>query len=343
MIKVEICKEPQRWDDFVHSQPHASNYHRWVWRSAIEDTFGHVPYYVAATEDNVIQGVLPLFFIKSWLFGRSLVSVPFFSYGGVLARTEAARLSLAAKTVEIASELGVRHVELRHNDEHAGMSGWHASAAKVTMEVPLPATADELWKRLSTGLRNKVRNGRKNDFRISWGGLDDVAHFYSVFAVNMRNLGTPVYPREWFENLCRCSAGQAHILTLWDGDNAVASAFLNAHNRTLELPWSASLPESRKKYSQVFLYWTFLEWAVEHGFDRVDLGRCTPGGGTYEFKRHWGCTERMLHWYHWLPAGAPIPELKPDNGRFRLAVKLWKQLPMPIANGLGPHIVRSIP
>src|ERR1035441_6343538 len=37
--------------------------------------------YLAAVENGAIQGVLPLFRIKSRLFGTSLVSVPFFSYG----------------------------------------------------------------------------------------------------------------------------------------------------------------------------------------------------------------------------------------------------------------------
>jgi serine/alanine adding enzyme len=35
--------------------------------------------------------------------------------------------------------------------------------------------------------------------------------------------------------------------------------------------------------------------------------------------------------------------LKPDSNRFRLAVRMWKRLPLPVANGLGPLIVRSIP
>ena len=336
-----ICIDQGVWDDYVDRSATASNYHRWAWRQAIEGTYGHRPYYLAATEDGRVQGVLPLFHIKSRLFGTSLVSVPFFSYGGVLASTDAARDSLLETAAGLGRELKVERIELRQGTPSE--SGWQESSSKVTMEIPLPGRPEELWKRLSTGMRNKIRNGMKHGLRAEWGGLAEIDHFYPIFAANMRNLGTPVYPKAWFQNVFRCAPESVRILTLWDGLDAVASAFLVGFRGTLELPWSASLAESRKKYSQVLLYWTFLEWAIQQGFSRMDLGRCTPGGGTYEFKRHWNCEERTLYWHYWLPSGGAIPQLSPNRGRFHLAVRLWKHLPLPVANGLGPLIVRSIP
>jgi hypothetical protein len=133
------------------------------------------------------------------------------------------------------------------------------------------------------------------------------------------------------------------ILNLWSGNYPVAGAFLVAHGDTLELPWSASLPDSRKQYSHVLLYWTFLEWAIQNGFRRMDLGRCTPGGGTYEFKRHWVCDEKPMRWFYWVPSGGSLPEVRLDSKKFKLAVEAWKHLPLAIANRLGPHIVRALP
>jgi serine/alanine adding enzyme len=338
---VEIGNDQTRWDAYVASAPGACNYHRWTWRRAIEDTYGHEPFYLAAVEGGAIQGILPLFRIKSRLFGTSLVSVPFFSYGGFLADTPAARDALLARAAALAGELRAHHVELRQGSSCE--TTWRQTSSKVSMEIPLPEKPDQLWKRLSTGMRNKIRNGQKQGLRPEWGGLEAIDHFYPVFAANMRNLGTPVYPKAWFQNLWRCSPESVRMLILWDGAKAVAGAFLVGYGDTLELPWSASLPESRKKYAPVLLYWTFLEWAIQEGYKRMDVGRCTPGGGTYEFKRHWPCEERVLNWYYWTPAGKPLPQLKPENIRFRAAVELWKHLPLPVANGLGPLIVRSIP
>jgi len=342
-MSVELVHERERdqWDEYVTAAAPDRLYHLWVWREVIEETFGHRPYYLAAREGGKIRGVLPLVFIRSRIFGKSLVSIPFFSCGGVLADSAAVCEELLGGAVTHAGKLGANHIELRQGDE-CPMS-WKGVTTKVTMEIELPSSADEYWKRLSSGMRNKLRQGQKYNFRAEWGGRELLGVFYNLFATNMRNLGTPVYSPRFFRNQMSRLGDRVRLLTLWDGDQAVAASFLTAHGDTLELPWSASLPESRKKYSQLSMYWVFIQKAIEEGFKKIDLGRCTPGGGNYEFKRHWRPVERPLHWYYWLARGASMPNLRPDNPKFRLATEIWKRLPLAVANGLGPRLVRSIP
>ena len=338
---VQVCSDPALWDAYVEASAEASNYHRWVWKRIIEETYGHQTYYLSVSCGKETQGVLPLVAIKSLLFGRFLVSLPFFSYGGVVASSGQAREALLARAVEIARELKARHIELRQGSP-CGL-GWREWAGKVTVLVGLPPAVDELWKRLSTGMRNKIRSAQKQGLRSQWGGAEAVDTFYGVFANNMRNLGTPVYPRSWFQNMCRYDPSGTRILSLWDGGRPVAAGIVTIFRDTVEWPWSATLQDSRRKYSAVYLYWKLLEWAVEQGYRRVDLGRCTPGSGTHTFKLHWPCEERPLHWYYWLAPGVPLPELRPDNPRFRLASTVWKRLPLIVANSLGPRVVRSFP
>ena len=84
-MRIEACRDSAKWDAYVASMPTASNYHRWNWKHVIEDTFNHEAFYLAAFEGDAIQGILPLFRMKSRLFGHFLVSIPFFSCGGILA------------------------------------------------------------------------------------------------------------------------------------------------------------------------------------------------------------------------------------------------------------------
>jgi serine/alanine adding enzyme len=340
-VTVEVCNDRHSWDAYVTSNPDSSNYHRWGWRNAIQETFGHRPYYLAAVNTGRVKGVLPLFHLKTFFFGNPLVSIPFFSYGGVIADDHDVRELLLRKAVELGRDLKASHVELRQGQPQ--QFDWVDAAAKVTMELDLPDAPEALWNSLSSGMRNKIRNAKRNNFRVEWGGIESVPAFYRVFSTNMRNLGTPVYSQRWFLNLCRQFPAEVRILTLWEGREALASGLVTCYGRTLELPWSATLAESRKKYSAIFLYWTLLEWAITNGFKKVDFGRCTRNGGVYEFKRHWGSKERPLHWYYWLPSGNTVPELRPDNPRYELATRIWKRLPLPVANFLGPQIVRSIP
>jgi len=341
MVRVEVCRDAAAWDRYVDSQADACNYHRWKWQDVIQSTFGHEAHYLCASSDGEIVGVLPLFSVRSRLFGNAMISLPFFTYGGLLGAAQEARSALLLRASELARQVKAARVELRQGTELA--SDWCQANSKVTMEIALPSTSDELWKRFSTGLRNKIRKGQKSQFRVAWTQAEGVQDFYAVFAANMRDLGTPVYPKKWFENICRTFPGQIHIMSLWDGNRVVASAFLSAYRDTLELPWSASLSDSRKSYSHYMMYWSFLEWAIQKGYRRLDLGRCTKGSGTYEFKRHWVCQERPLHWYYWLAPGSGLPQARPDNPRYHLAIEMWKRLPLVVANQLGPRIVRGLP
>ncbi len=340
-MKIEICDDPSRWDAYVASIPEASSHHRWGWRDAIEETFGHKAYYFSAMDSGHIKGILPLVHVKSRIFGNSLVSLPFFSYGGVLASTSCAAASLIDAAERLAVEVGAQHIELRQGSEFP--TTWTDHAPKVTMEVELPGTVQELSERLSSKMRKRIRFARKHGLDPQWGGPEALVNFYPVFAANMRNLGTPVYPRSWFENICRRFPGEIRILTLLEHGRPIASAYVSIFRDTVELPWAATLPESRDKFSSLLLYWTLLEWALESGYKRVDLGRCTPGSGNHDFKKRWDCSEKPLHWYYWLAPGATVPELRPDNPRYRMATQVWKHLPLTVANLLGPRIVRSIP
>jgi serine/alanine adding enzyme len=340
-MRVVTCADGAAWDAYVEAAPAASNYHRWRWRAPIQETFGHAPVYLAALENDAIAGVLPLFFHASRLFGNALVSVPYFSYGGALTSSDEARAALLGRARELAAELAADRVELRQGAvEH---EGWLQTSGKVVMEVPLPASEEALWGRLSSRLRNKVRRAENSGLHAEWGGAELVRDFYKVFAANMRNLGTPVYPRDWFENLCLCSPAETEILVLRKGLDPVAGAFLSRYRGAMEVPWICSTPECRRDYSSVLLYWTFLKRAIAAGCASCDLGRCTPGGGTHTFKKLWGCAERPLRWYTWTAAGAHAPETHTESGKFRLAIRLWQHLPLPLANLLGPRIVRSLP
>ncbi len=339
--EVEICRDSRQWDAYVAGNSSASNYHRWLWGEVIEATYRHRRYYLTARVEGAVVGVLPLVFVNSHLFGKFLTSLPFFSYGGVLAETDSARNELLVRAADLARELGAKHIEIRQGGELS--TEWADRTPKVTMEVLLPNTPDALWAKLTSGLRNKIRNAHKNELRVEWAGREAVPVLYKVFSRNMRDLGTPTYPQSWFDNMCAYCPDGTRIVSVWDKQEPVAAGIITAYRDTVELPWSGSILESRKKYSALLLYWSVMEWAQQNGFRQVDLGRCTKGGGTYEFKRHFGCEERLLHWYFWVAPGASVPELRPDNPKFRLATRIWQKLPLAVANLVGPKIVRGIP
>jgi hypothetical protein len=38
-----------------------------------------------------------------------------------------------------------------------------------------------------------------------------------------------------------------------------------------------------------------------------------------------------------------IPEVSAHNNKYQMAINVWKTLPMPVANILGPRLIRYLP
>jgi hypothetical protein len=105
--------DPAAWDAFVSALPDASVYHASAFRRDFENAFDHECVYLSARRGASIVGVLPLVSLRTLPFGRFLVSLPFFNYGGVVTSDEEAARALLARATEEARLRKARHVELR--------------------------------------------------------------------------------------------------------------------------------------------------------------------------------------------------------------------------------------
>ncbi|MCS5565491.1 MAG: GNAT family N-acetyltransferase, partial [Methylococcales bacterium] len=170
--------------------------------------------------------------------------------------------------------------------------------------------------------------------------LDD---FYRVFSENMRDLGTPVYGRQFFRDLMQYLPGQTWLVIVKLDRKAVGCAFLARHRDRLEIPWASALRRVGHTGINMFMYWKILEFAIGQGVKVFDFGRCTENAGTYHFKKQWGAQPIPLHWDYVLAAEQRLPGLNPENPRYRLLIEAWKRLPVWAANLLGPAIVRKLP
>ena len=333
---------PAEWDAYVEGHPQATGCHSWVWRTVIERSFQHPANYLVARDGSgTIRGVLPLVRFNSWLFGRFLVSLPFLNYGGILANHDAARRALLEAAIALARTHGCRHVELRHVARQ--LPDVPVKQHKVTMLMPLEATTEAAWKRLDNKVRNQVRKAEKSGLVGTVGGVDLLADFYPIFARNMRDLGTPVYARRFFEEILGAFPDRARVFVVRKDGTPVAAGIGCTWRDTIEVPWASSLREYRQMCPNMMLYWTAIKHGVDAGLRTLDFGRSTPGGGTYQFKKQWGAEPVPLHWEYWLPETSSIPDQGPANPRMQTAIRLWQRLPLAVANVVGPHVVRAIP
>ena len=228
----------EEWDEFVNQSPDASGYHDHRWRRVFENAFGHETDYLVARAEEQIVGVLPLVIMRSWLFGRFMVSLPFVNYGGALGDAPAVR-ALVETAVERCRARRLAYLELRHVSRR--FPEYPVRQHKVAMLLALEPNETSMWKRLDHKVRNQVRKAEKSGLRAEAGGAELVADFYDVFAENMRDLGTPVYSRRFFEQMLAQFPGSVETVLVRLGDKAVAGAISYSHHERLEVPWACSL------------------------------------------------------------------------------------------------------
>lgn len=334
---------PPEWDAYVRCHPQGTAYHLSAAVAIGNETFGlRTTYCVAREAGGRLIGVLPVVEQSSVLFGRFHVSLPFFTYGGILADDEEVAAVLARHAADLARARHADHLELRHTELLSGLN-LPRRTDKVSMLLPLPSSEAALFRQLSARLRSRIRRADRQGLQFEWGGAGLLPDFYGVFAPAMHALGTPVYPRRFFETTYRALSQHIRVLVVRLSGVVQAGAILIGHGSRIEVPWSAATPGAKHAGINMRMYWEMLREAVRLEAQAFDFGRSTRDSGTYQFKARWGAMPLQLHWHYWLPEGASIPKLNHSNPKYALAASVWRRMPLWCANVLGPHIIRNLP
>jgi FemAB-related protein (PEP-CTERM system-associated) len=328
---------PAEWDGFLAQTDSWTHFHLFGWKRIMEGVLGHDCHYLAAREDQRLVGVLPLVRVKSLLFGDYLVSMPFFNYGGPVGNVDACR-ALADAAIQLSSSLGTDLLELRSRAELP--LDLEPSGRKVTVVLDLPDEADTLMAAFKSKLRSQIRRPGKEGVEVRFG-TDLVDDFYAVFAQNMRDLGTPVLGRDLFRAIVAAFPDSAEVGVAYLEGQPIAAGWGFRWAGELEMTWASSLRRFNRIAPNMLLYWSFMERAIDHGVGLFNFGRCTPGGSTHKFKLQWGGRDEPLPWYVRAKGKAKTPS--PDDSGYSWGPRVWSKLPLPLANLIGPRIVKYIP
>ncbi len=302
----------------------------------------HHPYCIEARRDDTTVGLLPLCFLNTKLFGKFLVGMPYLNVGGVLTQDETAATELIDHAVKLADELDVKYLELRHEHRWAHAAFNHESTQKVHMRLSLPATAEELWGSFKPKVRNQIRKAEQNELSFTWGGREILSDYYRVFAINMRDLGTPVFGRGLFSAILERLPGDAEICVVRLRGNACAAGLLLHGDGVTEVPSASSLRKLNHLNANMLLYWQLLCRSIERGQSTFDFGRSSADSNTYKFKAQWGAKPHPAVWQYYVRQGA-VGEMRPDNPKLQRRIAVWKRLPVWLTRLVGPSIVRGIP
>ncbi|MDP2903129.1 MAG: FemAB family PEP-CTERM system-associated protein [Methylovulum sp.] len=338
MIKTLDKSNYARWDSFVQMSSEATFFHQSGWKEVIERAFGHKTYFLYVENNGEITGILPLVHVKSLLFGNTLVSTAFCVYGGIVANDEFTILELDKEACRLAEELGVDCLEMRNRIQKTPERPY--KELYVTFRKKLDADVEKNMLAIPRKQRAMVRKGIEAGLTSA---IDEgVDRFHQAYSESVRNLGTPVFPKKYFQILKDVFGDQCEVLSIELNGQLVASV-MNFYYKDEVLPYYGGGTDlARNVKGNDFMYWEVMRRAVEKGVKIFDYGRSKIGTGSYSFKKNWGFNpEPLFYEFHLVKAGS-LPDINPLNPKYRLFIAAWKRLPLPISQMIGPWLSKDL-
>ncbi len=338
---VPLNGDCRAWDELVSRAGESSFCHLAGWRDILTDVLGaECLYRVAVDGQGTWQGILPLARVRSRIFGHYLVSLPFLNDGGPLG-SRVARDRLVEDAVQEARRTRADLLELR--TRHDGDLDLPVLSRKITVLLPLLPDAAQLFAGFPAKLRSQIRRPMKEGLTVSFGA-EQRESFYDVFTRTMRDLGTPALPRAFFERLATTFPDLVLFGVVYRATQPVAAGCGFIWRDEFEMTWAGSLRESRSISANMLLYWAFMEHLIARGARVFNFGRCTRDGGTHRFKKQWGGVDVPLPWHQYAAEhGGRQATPSAQDPAFSWGPRLWRRLPLSVANVVGPRLVRFLP
>jgi FemAB-related protein (PEP-CTERM system-associated) len=290
---------------------------------------------------GVLTGWLPLTRVHSPLFGKALVSSGFGVGGGICTDHPDAALALAEAAQEFALGQGYPSIELRGGTIPDGWRHWDDKHCGFVRALADNDEAELLA--IPRKARAEVRKGLKNalEVRVGRSRTDRRAH-YAVYAESVRNLGTPVFPKRLFDAMLDHFADTSDILTVLHEGRPIASVLSFYHQGAVMPFWGGGSTAARHLRANELMYYKLMLHARQRGMTEFDFGRSKTGSGPFHFKKNWGFDPMPLSYGEWLAPGEEARDVDPTSAAYARKIALWKKLPLPVANLLGPLIARGL-
>ncbi len=340
-MKIEILdnSKVKLWDEYVERSENATFFHKAGWKEVIERAFGHKTYFFYMENQGEITGILPLVHIKSLLFGNALCSTSFCVYGGVVADDPEIVSALDRKACELAEELGVDYLEIRNRSQKT--PDRPHKELYVTFRKALLEDVDANMQAIPRKQRAMVRKGIKAG--LSSEIDSSVERFYRAYSESVRNLGTPVFSRKYFQILKEVFQQDCEILTVTNAHGQLIASVMNFYFKDEVLPYyGGGTDYARVVQGNDFMYWEVMRRAVEKGIKIFDFGRSKEGTGSYRFKKHWGFEPEPLFYEFCLVKADSLPDINPLNPKYQLFIAVWKKLPLAVSQFVGPWLARDL-
>jgi lipid II:glycine glycyltransferase (peptidoglycan interpeptide bridge formation enzyme) len=157
----------------------------------------------------------------------------------------------------------------------------------------------------------------------------------------MRDLGTPTHGIQFFENCLNEFPNHTKILTIKYKDILIGCQLLFFYKDTIIAAWGSSLDKYKNYNPDQFTIWEVIKYGCGKEYKYFDFGRSLKNTGAYRYKERWGGHSKQLYYQYYLNNNKKMPDFSQTNPKRQKFANIWKKIPLPIVNTIGPKIRRN--
>jgi hypothetical protein len=281
----------------------------------------------------VLANNLPIGYIPAMFVNGHIVSMPHFSFGGLITCHPDKKAIYSEVLPQIHAYFsGMHSGDFRYLIRETGRFGAYIQENKVVSWIKILDKSIE--QVIPAAQRSKALKGQLKGLTCKSGGIELLTDFYLVYSRNMLRLGSPVLPKQFFANILNgYSNGSARIFCVYKGNRPVGASFFVSYMGFCENTWFSTLHNYNHLFPAQLLHYEMIKFAISVSGHTYSFGRSTSGSGVHEFKRRWGTEETVVYWNYDKPGGV-------DLRKAEFMQKIWKLLPLPVANTIGPYFAK---
>lgn len=336
---LPLAEGGDHWLAYLATDPAADICHHHAWGPIFAKTFGLQSLLLLHRTAGEIDGGVPLIVFDQPLTGKALISMPFLNYGGILGRDESVQREIAVGCRELLKRIGGDYMELRHTGTGLGPLADKTRENRITYRLDINRPADEIFKSLRKQLRTRLRRAAEQNL-TQYLGNDRLDDFYQLFAMAMKEHGTPVMPRRFFELVLAHLGRHARMMIAYKDDRPVGGKLVMQFKDRATMTWGCYPDRYKHLLANYHLTWELIRQSAQGPIHTIDFGRSEPGSGGHDYKSNWGPVEVPIFVDYLAADPDKIPNLKPENIKFKLAIAVWKRLPLGVTKLVGPHLAR---
>ncbi len=319
----------------VKDYPNFYNSTNWI--KTIEESYNLKPFIVALIDEKKILNAIPFMLIKSNLFGKKLVSMPYGDYGGFLSPTKVDWI--LKKLEDIAKENDVDYVEIRGPD--LNLKSFKKKVTYYNFILDLKKPLNDIWKSFDKKVRNSIRKAEKNNVKVVKGTRKELEEFYRLYLKTMKKLGSPPHSFDFFDNVFKFCSKNVKLFFAESDNKKIAASIFFLHEKKIYYWKNVSDANYLHLRPNDLILFRMIEWGKRKNYESLDFGRARMHTGGFLFKKRWGGKMYELKYYYRIYKDCEIPD--PEEEKYKFLGGLWKSLPIFLIKRLGPNIRKNFP